>query len=53
MKSMIWAGMFVGSAIGSLLPLLWGGSELSMSSVLFGALGGVVGIWGGYTLTNQ
>lgn len=50
MKSLIWIGLGVGSTVGGMVPLLWGGSALSMSSVLLSAVGGLVGIWGGYKM---
>lgn len=50
MKSCIWGGMFVGSTIGSFVPLLWGGDVLSMSSIVLTAVGGVLGVWGGYSM---
>lgn len=50
---MIWLLMFVGSTIGGFVPLLWGGSTFSISSVLFSAVGGIVGIWLGYRLSND
>ncbi len=52
MKSFIWLGLAVGSSIGSMLPLLWGGNTFSMSSILLGAVGGLLGIWGAYKLSN-
>lgn len=51
-KTAIWGGMMVGSTIGSFLPLLWGDSALSMSSILLSAVGGVLGIWGGLRLSD-
>jgi hypothetical protein len=51
-KKMIWAGMMVGSAIGSFLPVIWGGDELSFSSLFLGAIGGFVGIWFGYKISR-
>lgn len=50
MKIYIWGGMFAGSGIGSLMPLLWGDSPLSISSVLLTFVGGVLGIWAGYQI---
>lgn len=44
--------MIFGSAIGSFLPLLWGGSELSFSSIIFAAIGGFLGIWIGLKLSR-
>ena len=51
-KKVIWLGMGVGSTIGSVIPLLWGGSELSMSSIFLSAFGGAVGIWLAFKLTR-
>lgn len=44
--------MGVGSAIGGYLPILWGGSAFSMSSVILTAVGGIAGIWLGFKLTH-
>lgn len=51
-KSMIWMGMFIGSSIGSFVPMMWGASVLSLSSVFFSAIGGVLGIWLGFKLSD-
>lgn len=50
MKIYIWGGMFAGSGIGSLIPLLWGDSALSFSSVILTFVGGIIGIWAGYQI---
>ena len=42
--------MFVGSTLGNMLPMLWGGDAISVSGVLLSLVGGVVGIWVGYRL---
>lgn len=44
--------MVVGSAIGGYVPVLWGGSLFSLSSVLLTALGGLAGIWAGLKLSR-
>ncbi len=49
---MIWLGMIVGSAVGGFLPVLWGGSELSMASIILTAVGGFAGIWLGLKLSQ-
>ncbi|MFI5260526.1 MAG: hypothetical protein ACHQU0_01910 [Candidatus Paceibacteria bacterium] len=49
-KGLIWGGMFVGSTIGSLAPFLWGGDI--MSSTIWGAIGGLAGIWAGFKLAK-
>jgi hypothetical protein len=49
-KKFVWIGMFVGSAIGNMLPTLWGGDAISLSGVMFALAGGVIGIWVGYRI---
>ncbi len=44
--------MAIGSAIGGYIPTLWGAGFLSISSVLLTALGGMLGIWLGFKLSN-
>ena len=51
-RKFIWAGLIVGSAAGNFVPLLWGGSAMSMSGMLFAFLGGMVGIGVGYKAGN-
>ncbi len=51
-KQLIWGGMMVGSLVGSFLPLLWGASELSMSAMVWGAVGGILGIYVGYKISQ-
>jgi len=43
-RMIIYIGMFIGSSIGSVLPVIWGGSMLSLSSVMLSAVGGIVGV---------
>jgi len=49
-KTFIYIGMIVGSYGGSAIPLLWGAGGLSFSSIIFGTIGGILGIWGGFKL---
>jgi hypothetical protein len=45
-KKMYMIGMTIGSFLGSYVPMLWGDTELlSISGVLFSALGGLLGIY--------
>jgi len=52
-KKLVFLFLFIGSALGGYLPLLWGGSVLSLSSVLWSAAGGLLGIYIGYTLGQR
>ena len=51
-KSLIWIFMAIGSTIGGYLPTLWGDSFLSFTSVFLTAVGGIIGIWIGFKLSN-
>lgn len=51
-KKLIWLFLFIGSTVGSLVPLLWGDSALSFSSIIFTGIGGLVGIWIGFRMTQ-
>lgn len=44
-KWFIWVSVFVCSIIGAYVPILWNGSLLSMTSVVFGGIGGIVGVF--------
>lgn len=47
-KKLIWLGLFVGSALGGAIPLIWGGNELSISSIILSGIGGFAGIYLGF-----
>lgn len=49
-KTLIWGGMFLGSTLGSFVPLLWNGDFMTVS--LWGAIGGLAGIWAGFKLAK-
>lgn len=51
-KTAIWMGMVVGSAFGGYVPVLWGDSLFSMTSVILTAVGGLVGIYLAFKLTH-
>ncbi len=51
-KTLIMIGMAVGSTLGSCVPTLWGAGWLSIASVLFGGVGGLLGIWAGYKVSR-
>ncbi|MEH1827902.1 MAG: hypothetical protein V7L22_21655 [Nostoc sp.] len=51
-KLLIGIGMFLGTTIGSYIPILWGGSLLSITSILWSVIGGIVGIWIAYRVSK-
>ncbi len=51
-KSLIWIFMAIGSSVGGAIPMLWGDSFFSFSSVLLTAVGGIIGIWIAFKLSN-
>lgn len=42
--------MTIGGTVGAYVPMLWGDSALSMSSVVLSGVGGILGIWIGFKL---
>lgn len=49
-KTVVWGGMIIGSTVGSMVPYLWGGGL--MAYTLWGALGGIAGIYVAYKLAK-
>lgn len=52
-KKMVWVGMTIGGGVGSLIPLVWGASELSFSSIIFSGIGACIGIRFGFKMSQQ
>ena len=51
-KTLVTIGMVIGSLAGGYLPVLWGGSALSFSSIIFSGIGGILGVYLGYKLSK-
>jgi predicted MFS family arabinose efflux permease len=51
-KSTIWWGMAIGSTLGGFVPSLWGADMLSLSGIIFSAVGGFLGIYIGYKISE-
>jgi len=43
----------VGSTIGGCVPSLWGAGGFSMTAMILSAVGGLIGIWAGYKLSQR
>lgn len=43
-KALYYLAAFVGSIVGAYIPSLWGTGVFSFASILFSAIGGIVGI---------
>jgi len=52
-KFLITVGLIIGTTIGSYLPLLWGDSVFSLSSVFLTFIGGLAGVWLGYKISRN
>ena len=48
LKQWVWLGLFVGSTVGGLVPMIWGESAFSVSGFVGNLVGGIVGVWAGY-----
>jgi len=51
-KTLIMIGMFVGSIAGGYIPVIFGASLLSFTSIIGNAIGGILGVWIAFKLTN-
>jgi len=53
MKFLIMVSATIGLTVGNYLPLLWGGSALSLTAVFLSGVFGIVGCWAGYKIGVQ
>jgi hypothetical protein len=51
-RSLISLCAVAGTVIGGFVPALWGNNGIGLEGVLFGALGGVAGVWLGLRLSD-
>lgn len=50
---MILIGMTIGSAVGSYAPVLFGAGVFSVTSIIAGGIGGLLGIYAGYKISEN
>jgi hypothetical protein len=51
-RGLIGICVLVGSFVGAYVPVLWGASSFGVTSLVFSAAGGVVGVWAGVRLSE-
>lgn len=51
-KRTIWMFAIIGGWIGGYVPVLWGASGFTISSIIFNAVGAILGIWIAFKLTH-
>lgn len=51
-KKIMWILMSLGGFLGGYIPLLWGSAGFTFSTILFNALGAILGIWVAFKITR-
>ena len=51
-KALVTLGMIVGSALGGLVPMLWGSSDFSFATMFCSAIGAMIGIYVGFKMSR-
>jgi hypothetical protein len=52
-KKLVWLGMIVFGFIGGYIPVLFGAASFSMSTVFGNMIGGLVGIYAGFKVSQM
>ena len=52
-KTFIMTGLIAGSIAGGYVPMLWGGSVFSLSSIFLSGVGALAGIWLGFKISQR
>jgi len=52
-RSVIGMCALLGTVVGGYVPAMWGASAFSLQSLLFGAIGGVAGLWAGVRISES
>jgi hypothetical protein len=51
-KGLMWICITIGGIVGSYIPVLWHAGYFSMTSIIFGGLGSLAGVWAAYKLND-
>ncbi len=51
-RKIMWLLLSLGGFLGGYIPLLWGDSYFSFSSIIFSSLGAILGIWIAFKITR-
>jgi hypothetical protein len=51
-RSLYLLGAGIGGTVGGLLPGLWGASDFSGWGIILSTVGGLLGVWLAYKITN-
>ncbi|MBI5742506.1 MAG: hypothetical protein HZA25_01550 [Candidatus Niyogibacteria bacterium] len=49
-RTQTYIAMFVGSTLGGMIPMLWGAGVFSFSSIIFSAIGALLGVYVAFRL---
>lgn len=52
-KTLIWINVAIFGTIGAYIPVIFGASALSFSSIIGSTVGGIFGIWVGFKLSQS
>ena len=45
-------GLFIGSTVGGYVPALWGADFFSISGIVASTVGGIIGVWLGFRVSE-
>lgn len=52
-KTLIWIGAAIGGTVGGYIPILFGTDAISFWAIVWSTVGGLLGIWGGFKLSQM
>ncbi|MFA6314904.1 MAG: hypothetical protein WC648_00860 [Candidatus Paceibacterota bacterium] len=52
-KHLIWIGVIIGGMIGGYIPTVFGSDSLSIATIIGNTIGGLIGLWAGFKLSQN